>query len=202
MQIRCPHCGSPVMVRGNRWECGWCGDFGDVSSLESSQRAKLAELVDDALDVLERGTLSVLEGMQAFFEDEEEGKLPACRLVVYTMSKALIPQKNQNSVNLQCLQEFYRRYTFCSASEVLGAAQSRKPAFEGEFMLSKESVGSFWERVLKKLPPYAPDEMWPEWLEQIADGLSQIEGFFTDEEGSGVCDRLREIVNAHWSHLA
>ena len=39
--IRCPHCGSPIMVRGNRWECGWCGDFGSTSSLLPSERAKL-----------------------------------------------------------------------------------------------------------------------------------------------------------------
>ena len=39
--IRCPHCGSPVMIRGNRWECGWCGDFGSTSSLFPSERAKL-----------------------------------------------------------------------------------------------------------------------------------------------------------------
>ena len=39
--IRCPHCGSPVMVRGSRWECGWCGDFGSTSSLFPSERAKL-----------------------------------------------------------------------------------------------------------------------------------------------------------------
>ena len=39
--IRCPHCGSPVMVRGNRWECGWCGDFGSTSSLFRSEQAKL-----------------------------------------------------------------------------------------------------------------------------------------------------------------
>ena len=39
--IRCPHCGSPVMVRGSRWECGWCGDFGSTSSLLPSERAKL-----------------------------------------------------------------------------------------------------------------------------------------------------------------
>lgn len=31
---RCPHCGSPVILRGNHWECGWCGDHGDVSSLK------------------------------------------------------------------------------------------------------------------------------------------------------------------------
>lgn len=41
-RICCPHCGSPVMVRGNRWECGWCGDFGSISSLFPSEQAKLA----------------------------------------------------------------------------------------------------------------------------------------------------------------
>ena len=39
--IRCPHCGSPVIVRGNRWECGYCGDFGEISSLQPSEKAKL-----------------------------------------------------------------------------------------------------------------------------------------------------------------
>lgn len=38
--IRCPHCGSPVIIRGNRWECGWCGDFGGVSSLQPSEKAQ------------------------------------------------------------------------------------------------------------------------------------------------------------------
>ena len=26
--MRCPWCGSPVMISGNRWECGYCGDAG------------------------------------------------------------------------------------------------------------------------------------------------------------------------------
>lgn len=39
--IRCPHCGSPVMIRGNRWECSYCGDFGEISSLQPSEKAKL-----------------------------------------------------------------------------------------------------------------------------------------------------------------
>lgn len=39
--IHCPHCGSPVMLRGTRWECGYCGDFGAISSLQPSDKAKL-----------------------------------------------------------------------------------------------------------------------------------------------------------------
>lgn len=25
--MRCPWCGSSVMIRGSSWECGWCGNF-------------------------------------------------------------------------------------------------------------------------------------------------------------------------------
>ena len=39
--IRCPHCGSPVMVQGSRWDCGDCGDCGSISSLQPSEKAKL-----------------------------------------------------------------------------------------------------------------------------------------------------------------
>lgn len=47
--IRCPHCGSPVRLRGTRWECTWCGDFGSLASLSPAQRAKLLHPVQ-ALD--------------------------------------------------------------------------------------------------------------------------------------------------------
>ena len=26
--IRCPNCGSQATVKGDHWECGWCGDYG------------------------------------------------------------------------------------------------------------------------------------------------------------------------------
>ena len=36
-RLSCPRCGSPVMLRGNRWECGWCLDSGDLGSLSCTQ---------------------------------------------------------------------------------------------------------------------------------------------------------------------
>lgn len=51
MAIRCPHCGSPVMVRGSRWECGWCGDFGSISSLHPSEKAKLMRAATPTVQV-------------------------------------------------------------------------------------------------------------------------------------------------------
>lgn len=44
MTIRCPHCGSPVKIRGSRWGCGYCGDFGSISSLHPSEKDKLMQI--------------------------------------------------------------------------------------------------------------------------------------------------------------
>ena len=49
--IRCPHCGSPVRIRGNRWECGWCGDFGGISSLPPSEKAKLMQAATPTIQI-------------------------------------------------------------------------------------------------------------------------------------------------------
>lgn len=49
--IRCPYCGSPVMIRGSRWECGWCGDFGSISSLHPSEKAKLMQAASPTIQV-------------------------------------------------------------------------------------------------------------------------------------------------------
>lgn len=62
--IRCPHCGSPVIIRGNRWECGWCGDFGGVSSLQPSEKAKLMQSATPSISF----TITVTDTS----DDEEE----------------------------------------------------------------------------------------------------------------------------------
>lgn len=51
MTIRCPHCGSPVRIRGGRWECGWCGDFGGISSLHPSEKVKLMQATASTVQV-------------------------------------------------------------------------------------------------------------------------------------------------------
>lgn len=49
--IRCPHCGSPVKIRGSRRECGYCGDFGSISSLHPSEKAKLMQAATPSVQV-------------------------------------------------------------------------------------------------------------------------------------------------------
>ena len=51
MTIRCPHGGGPVMIRGSRWECGYCGDFGSLSSLHPSEKAKLMRTAAPSIQI-------------------------------------------------------------------------------------------------------------------------------------------------------
>ena len=172
--IYCPNCGSPVMLRGDGWECGWCGDFGDISSLSRPEREKLrAEL---AAEVLEQGVVSIVEGVQARYGESDETLTLGCKLALYGMTEALIPEERQTPRNLHLLKAFFERHTFCTAAEVLGAAQSGEAAFGDMFSLTGERLGSFWA----ELPP---EDLRGGWLDTVVDGLSAVEGVFTGEEG-------------------
>lgn len=193
--IRCPHCGSPVIVRKNSWECGWCGDSGPLSS---QQCAQLMPIDDTALEDLERGVLFILNGIQEHFGSGEQERTLACKLAIYGMCHALLPLKNQTPYHLQLLQEFFQHYTFCTANEVLDAVRNGKPAFESQFVLSKERLGLFWESLLPDLRHDAPHGTWPDWLHQIVDGLSQVESFFSDEDRSDIFDALQDTFRTYW----
>lgn len=69
--IRCPYCGSPVMIRGNRWECGWCGDFGSISSLQPSEKAKLMQAASPTIRVTVTVTDTSAEEAQRSFSRTE-----------------------------------------------------------------------------------------------------------------------------------
>ena len=42
--MRCPWCGSPVMIRGSSWECGWCGDFGSLQRTPAKKSQNTAQI--------------------------------------------------------------------------------------------------------------------------------------------------------------
>ena len=107
ISMNCPNCGSPVTVQGNHWECGWCGDFGDFLPLHTPEQAVPKQGDNTALKDLERGVLSILEGIQEYFGNGEEAEQLACRLAVYGMSHALLPAKKQTQRNGALLQSFF-----------------------------------------------------------------------------------------------
>ena len=198
ISMNCPNCGSPVTVQGNHWECSWCGDFGDFLPLHTPEQAVPNQGDNTALKDLERGVLSILEGIQEYFGNGEEAEQLACRLAVYGMSHALLPAKKQTQRNGVLLQSFFQNYPFCTAEEVLRAAHTGRPAFEAQFLLTEEQLGSFWASLLPKLPRYEACKPWPNWLFQTVDGLSQIACFFSGEGRPAQLDALQNALNSHW----
>ena len=39
--MRCPSCGSPAMIHGSTWECGWCGDSGRLKRTPVQQPSEI-----------------------------------------------------------------------------------------------------------------------------------------------------------------
>ena len=203
MAIHCPWCGSPVTICGDSWECGWCGDFGGIGSLGSSERKKLRdarnEELNDKLYDLEWGTVSILNGMEEFMGKGTPAELLSLQLALYGITYALLPTENQTKENLQLLNAFFQRYPFCTVDEVWEVALEGNPAFEDQFAITKQQLGSFWNDPLSKLPPHKTYQAWPDWLYKIVSGLSEVESFFSGEDSFALFEKFQEILNSHWS---
>ena len=119
MAIRCPHCGSPVRVRGSRWVCGWCGDFGALSSLPASERAKL----DDAIRVTVTVTAT---------ESEEESPKKFTPEELEAMVRRWDFTENEDAIRDLLLATFpeaaaYDEADSLGAEELLGAIYEKNP---------------------------------------------------------------------------
>lgn len=164
--FRCPHCGSPVMIRGHRWECGWCGDSGEFGSQHGNNDAS----IESALEDLEQGVYAILNGMECYYHNEEVAKTPTWELTAYGITSALLKVGRVKSEAVRLLQAFYQRYPVCTAEDILSAVRQGTPAFASKYRLSALAVGGFWNHV----PPAA--------LRQILDGLCQVWSLFSGED--------------------
>lgn len=87
--IRCPHCGSPAMVRGRQWECGWCGDSGwlPADRTTASVQVTVAVTVDEPEEPKCRFSRAELEDMVRRWDFSENER--ACRdLLLATFPEA------------------------------------------------------------------------------------------------------------------
>lgn len=121
--IRCPHCGSLVMIRGNQLECGWCGDFGALSSLHPSERAKLDDT--DRVTVTITVTVPDDEAPKEFTQEELEAMV---RRWDFT--------DNEDAIRDLLLATFpeaaaYDEADGLDAEELLGAIYEKNPDLAG-----------------------------------------------------------------------
>ena len=75
--MRCPCCGSPVMIRGNLWECGYCGDSGcyvpEEQDLDFSVSVEIDPDFWDQGDPMDPEILGEAEAIRKLQASEDDG---------------------------------------------------------------------------------------------------------------------------------
>ena len=199
------------MIRGNMWECGWCGDFGTLSSDDLRQLAMEESASASQTDSLESSLAEWWEDLktqlEALVPEHYDRVFPHLgKAVLYEITLGLIDaassltqdQENElaaflwNTPDLGCT---------ATISEINNAVQDGHPLYAEEFLLSDDVCGAFWLELIKALPPetyyeYFSDA-WKAWLWDI----DTVYGYFSGKKLEGAEKRekkLEESFNRHW----
>lgn len=150
-RLACPRCGSPVMLRGSRWECGWCLDSGDLGSLSRTQTqtelpARIICRVDFAQTWADLKTeLSRLVPQHAAM------LMPSLRqAAVYQISLSPMPEEEQiEPSRLRDMRAFFEaNIEFSPSTQRIVQGEI---LFEDEGVLSERRFGTFWQSLLEAL---------------------------------------------------
>ena len=209
--MRCPWCGSPVMIRGSSWECGWCGDSGSLKRTPLQQpeitltlsfvyHVDLPEMWDDLKKAL--GQLA-----------------PKNTLLFQLLGKVLLHNIStgiQNAGALPDEKKAAELRTFLTTTADLNLGENAEEImrdakcgvlFREEAALSETDCGTFWTELLSTRPveDYY-NRVDPDGLFDLLSELSSAYAYFggkKDEEMGEAQDyqnALEEAYNTHWQN--
>ena len=209
--MRCPWCGSPVMIRGSSWECGWCGDSGSLKRTPLQQpKITLTLSLVYHIDLPETwNDLKKALGQLA----------PKNTLLSQLLGKVLLHNIStgiQNAGALPDEKKAKELRTFLNhtpdlnlgenAEEIMRDAK-RGVLFRDEAALSETDCGTFWTELLSMRPveDYY-NHVDPDGLFDLLSELSSAYAYFggkKDEEMGEAQDyqnALEEAYNTHWQN--
>lgn len=213
--MRCPWCGSPVMIRGSSWECGWCGDFGSLQRTPAKKSQNTAQITL---------TLSFVYHVD-LPETWNDLKKALCQLapknpvLSQLLGKVLLHNISTGIQNARALPDEKKAEelrTFLTtttdlnlgenAEEVMRDAK-RGVLFREEAALSETDCGTFWTELLSTRPveDYY-NRVDPDGLFELFSELSSAYAYFggkKDEEMGEAQDyqnALEEAYNTHWQN--
>ena len=211
--MRCPWCGSPVMIHGSSWECGWCGDFGSLQrtpAKKSQSTAQITLTLSFVYHVDLPETWSDLKKAlgQIAPKDVSLSQLLG-KVLLYHISAGIqhagaLPDEKK----AEELRTFLTTTTDLnlgeSAEEIMRDAK-RGVLFREEATLSETDCGTFWTELLSTRPveDYY-NHVDPDGLFELFAELSSAYAYFggkKDEEMGEAQDyrnALEEAYNTHW----
>ena len=213
--MRCPWCGSPVMIRGSSWECGWCGDFGSLQRTPAKKSQNTAQITLTLSFVYHVDLPETWNDLKKAL-----GQLaPKNILLSQLLGKVLLHNISAGIQNARALPDEKKAEelrTFLhntldlnlgeSADEIMRDAK-RGVLFREEAALSETDCGTFWTELLATRPveDYY-NRVDPDGLFELFSELSSAYAYFggkKDEkmgEAQDYKNALEEAYHTHWQN--
>ena len=183
--MRCPWCGSgPVTIRGDRWECGWCGDCGRLKRPATvTFRVSFVYRVDlfETWDKLKTALAAAVPGRDA-------GLRPLLgRVLLYAVSAGV--RRRGTAIAAQKWQELetFLKETrdLCADLPAAGTLRAVRAGvlYEREAELSEAVCGTFWAELISALTPEQYYGGESEGISDLLHELSAAYAYFGGEEG-------------------
>ena len=209
--MRCPWCGSPVMIRGSSWECGWCGDSGSLKRTPLQQpeitltlsfvyHVDLPETWNDLKKAL--GQLAPKNTLLS----QLLGKVLLYHISAGIQNARALPDEKKAEELRTFLHNTLDLNLGESADEIMRDVK-RGVLFREEAALSETDCGTFWTELLSTRP--AEDYynlVDPDGLFELLSELSSVYAYFggkKDEEMGEAQDyqnALEEAYHTHWQN--
>ena len=213
--MRCPWCGSPVMIRGSSWECGWGGDFGSLQRTPAKKSQNTAQITLTLSFVYHVDLPETWSDLKKAL-----GQLaPKNTLLSQLLGKVLLHHIStgiQNAGVLPDEKKAEELRTFLATTTDLNLGENaeeimrdakRGVLFCEEAALSETDCGTFWTEPLSTRPveDYY-NRVDPDGLFELFSELSSAYAYFggkKDEEMSEAQDyrnTLEEAYHTHWQN--
>ena len=213
--MNCPWCGSPVMIRGSSWECGWCGDFGSLQRTPAKKSQNTAQItltlsfvyhvdLPETWSDLKKALRQIAPNNTSL--SQLLGKVLLHHISAGIQHAGALPDEKKAEELRTFLHNTLDLNLGESAEEIMRDVK-RGVLFREEAALSETDCGTFWTELLSTRP--AEDYynlVDPDGLFELLSELSSTYAYFggkKDEEMGEAQDyqnALEEAYHTHWQN--
>ena len=213
--MNCPWCGSPVMIRGSSWECGWCGDFGSLQRTPAKKSPNTAQITLTLSFVyhvdLPETWSDLKKALRQIAPNDTSLSQLLGKVLLHHISAGIqragaLPDEKKAEELRTFLHNTLDLNLGENAEEIMRDAK-RGVLFREEAALSEADCGTFWTELLATRPveDYY-NHVDPDGLFELFSELSSAYAYFggkKDEEMGEAQDyrnTLEEAYHTHWQN--
>ena len=210
--MRCPWCGSPVMIHGSYWECGWCGDSGRLKRTPVQQPAQITLTLSVVYHIDLPETWNDLKKALGQIAPKDTslsqllGKVLLHHISAGIQHAGALPDEKK-AEELRTFLTTTTDLNLGESAEAIMRDAKRGVLFCEEAALSEADCGTFWTELLATRPVedyynhVDPDGMF-ELFSELSSAYAYFGGKKDEEMGEAQDYRnaMEEAYNTHWQN--